>query len=208
MTPHPESDRHRLEDLSKVIHDLKSPVAALQGYAQLLRIGAAGPVTEKQSSYLDSMSASCWILYYLLENLRVRETMRSEPEMLWEEGGNVRALIERVIARLQRAFEPKSARVIASAPSHPLSRGARLVEIAASALLLTAIHTSVENADIVIEAQARPDDLVLRLRAPGVVGPGPLDVIPAWSEYLTAVGGEARIAPGHIELVIPGAILG
>ena len=34
-----------------VVHDLKSPMAAIQGYAQLLLDGTGGDLTEKQQSH-------------------------------------------------------------------------------------------------------------------------------------------------------------
>lgn len=197
----------RIEEISNTVHDLKSPVAVLLGYAQLLRSGAAGPVTDRQSLYLDSMSTSCWVISYLLENYRLRETVRNGLQPVWDEAGDVLPILNLPASRLKRAFEVKSAKVIVNATSRFVRRGSRLLETAASALLLTAIHTSAEDSDIVLDAHDKSNQLVLSLRSPGVVGPGPLDVIPLWSEYLISVGGGASISPGQFELVIPGALL-
>jgi two-component system, NtrC family, sensor kinase len=44
--------------LLKMFHDLRSPLGPVIGFAQLLRDGKAGPLTDQQSEFLDDILKS------------------------------------------------------------------------------------------------------------------------------------------------------
>lgn len=62
--PDPRETRREIEELhanftSMLVHDLRSPLSVIRGYAELIARGMAGPVTEKQRHYLEKVLASC-----------------------------------------------------------------------------------------------------------------------------------------------------
>lgn len=52
MTREIEADRAKRDFISSVSHELRTPLTAIKGYVDLLNLGAAGPVTEPQQSFL------------------------------------------------------------------------------------------------------------------------------------------------------------
>jgi signal transduction histidine kinase len=46
-------DRLKTELLANVSHELRTPLVSIRGYAEMIRDGKAGPVTEKQKQFLD-----------------------------------------------------------------------------------------------------------------------------------------------------------
>ncbi len=53
--------------LNMLMHELRLPVTVIKGYTSLMRQGLAGPVSEKQAQFLDTMAANVARLERLLE---------------------------------------------------------------------------------------------------------------------------------------------
>ncbi len=53
--------------LNMLVHELRLPVTVIKGYTSLMRKGLAGPVTDKQQEFLDTMAANVRRLERLLE---------------------------------------------------------------------------------------------------------------------------------------------
>lgn len=52
------ADRTKSEFLATMSHEFRTPLNAIVGYVQLLKLGVAGPVTAQQQEYLDRLRAS------------------------------------------------------------------------------------------------------------------------------------------------------
>lgn len=114
-----------------LVHDLKTPLTAIEGYAQIML--SASP-TEKQASYLEGILSSGYILRTLIDNL-------SEGRGVDDKTGTLSKILESVAAKLSRAFHAKNSTVSVSAPDISLRRGAGMVEQIAANLLITALYT-------------------------------------------------------------------
>jgi len=53
--------------LRKMFHDLRSPLGPVIGFAQLMRDGKAGPLTEQQGEFLDNILESSRQLLTIIE---------------------------------------------------------------------------------------------------------------------------------------------
>ncbi|MFX1516010.1 MAG: sensor histidine kinase [Promethearchaeota archaeon] len=65
--------------LSAVSHDLKSPIAAIQGFAEILRDGLVGEVTQEMKNYLEMVVSNSKRLSRMVESIMEMESLdRSE----------------------------------------------------------------------------------------------------------------------------------
>src|SRR5690606_24234129 len=64
-----EVDRMKSDFISNVSHELRTPMTSIKGYADLLLMGAGGPVAEQQKRFLDTIKANADRLTVLLNDL-------------------------------------------------------------------------------------------------------------------------------------------
>jgi PAS domain S-box-containing protein len=64
-----ETSRLRSQLLANVSHDLRTPLTTIQGYAQLLEMGAHGPITDKQAQTIAAIIESAKYLTSLVNDL-------------------------------------------------------------------------------------------------------------------------------------------
>lgn len=64
-----ESNRTKAQFLANVSHDLRTPINAIMGYAQLVELGLRGPVTEAQTTDLKRINQSSTHLLTLIDDL-------------------------------------------------------------------------------------------------------------------------------------------
>ena len=62
-------DRHRTHLIQNVSHDLRSPLALIHGYTDLLLSQEAGPLSEEQRQMLEIVSAQTHALCELVRDL-------------------------------------------------------------------------------------------------------------------------------------------
>jgi PAS domain S-box-containing protein len=64
-----ETSRLKSQLLANVSHDLRTPLTTIQGYAQLLTMGAHGPLTDKQTETINAIMESAKYLTSLVNDL-------------------------------------------------------------------------------------------------------------------------------------------
>ncbi len=69
ITKEVEADRAKSEFVSTVSHELRTPMTAIKGYTDLLRAGAAGPLTAEQQRFLDTIKNNTDRLTALINDL-------------------------------------------------------------------------------------------------------------------------------------------
>lgn len=187
-----------------VAHDLKSPLASIEGYARLLLGGRGGELTVKQRSYVEGILAAARVLTHIIESLHLAEAIAREGVHTDESSGEAREILARVAGDFERAFAAKGARIEAQGHEIDLARGAELLERSVASLLLAALTTSQEKSEVRLTARRAGEDVVVSLEAPGVRGPGPgagLDLI---ERIAAELGGRSDFRTGHFEVVFPG----
>jgi protein-histidine pros-kinase len=71
-----QSSQHKSEVLATMSHDLRTPLNAIMGFAALMQMGKAGPVSATQKEYLEDILSSSQELLLLIDG--VLELARSE----------------------------------------------------------------------------------------------------------------------------------
>lgn len=82
-----EEEQQRARFQSLIAHDIRSPLAVIQGYVGLLRTGQAGPLTADQREFLDGMDGKTAELVQLLDDFLDYQRLESgalavNPEFL------------------------------------------------------------------------------------------------------------------------------
>ena len=106
-----EIDRHKTEFLSRVAHDLRTPLASVTWSVQNLLDGVVGPTDERMVTYLRSIQASTAQLARLVSNLleisrlELRRTPPAPEPVDW------RAVVEESVAALTPLAQSKRVRI-------------------------------------------------------------------------------------------------
>ncbi|MBN1963422.1 MAG: GAF domain-containing protein, partial [Anaerolineae bacterium] len=69
ITREVEVDRMKTEFISNVSHELRTPMTSIKGYADLLLLGAAGEISERQQGFLSTIKANADRLSNLVNDL-------------------------------------------------------------------------------------------------------------------------------------------
>ena len=69
ITHQVEVDRLKSEFVATVSHELRTPMTSIKGYVEVLLMGAAGPLNEQQTSFLDVVKANTERLNILVNDL-------------------------------------------------------------------------------------------------------------------------------------------
>jgi signal transduction histidine kinase len=71
-------NRNQQEFMRVVSHDLRSPLASMQGFADMIRMGMVGEVTDKQAYFLDKILAGITQMTGIVDN--IQDAGRFDPE--------------------------------------------------------------------------------------------------------------------------------
>lgn len=80
--------------LSTVIHDLKSPLAAIQGFAELLRDGLVSPITQEVRKHLEIIISNAKRLTRMIESILEYETYDQSNYLVQRETFDIVDLID------------------------------------------------------------------------------------------------------------------
>lgn len=163
----------------------------------------SAPADEKARWRLEGILASCRTLEYLIENMRFATALEEGKFELTGSGGGINAILRRAADGLARAFESKQSRLRVFPDDIHISRGAALIELIAANLLLAALNTSAENADVGIGCLRAGGQIRIFVSGDGVAGPGPGSCVTLVAEAARNLGGSAEIGDGRLVISIP-----
>jgi signal transduction histidine kinase len=86
---------------SMLAHDLRAPLAVIKGYLDLLELGRAGPVTERQRRYLSAMQASCSRMLRLIGEILDVSKLEAGRFSIERQPVDLPALIADVVERVR-----------------------------------------------------------------------------------------------------------
>ncbi len=143
------------EFVSLVAHELKNPMSSIKGYADLLAMGAAGPITEMQANFLQTIRANVERMATLVSDLNDQSKIEAGRLRLEFRAVQLSDAISEVVRSAQRQVDEKKQKLELQIPSDlpPVwADRTRLVQILVN-LVSNAIKYTPEEGQIVVGAE-------------------------------------------------------
>ena len=159
ITREVEVDKLKSEFVSTVSHELRTPMTSIKGYADLMLMGAAGPMTEPQIRYLQVIKNNADRLHMLVNDLLDISRIETGKTGLDLRPLDIPQIIEQVVdGHLNGRIQHESRKLQVStelAPSLPLVNAdhARIIQILTN-LLDNAFNYTPDNGKITVNAKA------------------------------------------------------
>ncbi len=106
-----EVNRQKTLFLASAAHELKTPLAVMKGYYDLLLSGSLGKLTEKQHDILEESKESCERLVRLVSMFLNYSALESGKLILHLHENDLRDCISEVVTRWHDAFQRKNVRL-------------------------------------------------------------------------------------------------
>lgn len=106
-----EVNRQKTVFLASAAHELKTPLAVIKGYYDLLLIGSLGPLNDKQREILQESKDSCERLVRLVSMFLNYSALESGKLLLHSRENDLKDCLTEVVSRWQEAFLRKHVRL-------------------------------------------------------------------------------------------------
>ena len=164
-------NRYNREFVSTTLHELKAPLTAIRGAAEILQHGA-GERPDAREKFLASILHQSDRMTRLVEELNLLTRVDAEAAAAPREAVDACALLRGVVERAELAFEPPRARLLAEIPADPLvvtAHAAQLEQVVIN-LLDNAFRYTPESGEVRLSARAAGDRVVVEVadNGPGI----------------------------------------
>ena len=116
-----ELDRMKDEMLQNISHELRTPIALVMGYAEMLRDGSLGPIPERQAEAIDIIARRSAMLRDLVENItllwQIDNAERENPAV---ESFDLIHLVSAVSTEFQNEAQQRGLTLGQEVPEHPV----------------------------------------------------------------------------------------
>ncbi len=149
-----EVNRQKTVFLASAAHELKTPLAVIKGYYDLLLAGSLGRLTDKQKDILEESKDSCERLVRLVSMFLNYSALESGKLVLQLRENDLRDCLEELAKRWSEAFQRKGVRLDASFdPSIPAFKfDYQKVQQAAANLLDNSLKHTPAGGSVVLRA--------------------------------------------------------
>lgn len=164
-----KTDKLRRELIANVSHDLRSPLASIQGYVETILLKDSELDNEKRKKYLDIILKNTSMLRELVKELfelSKLDTKQVDPEF---EPFSIADLVQDVTLKFEQKAAEKNANITAEAPSSlPLVVGdIALIERALSNLIENAIQYTPKGGKVEIELNPNEEHIFVSVKDNG-----------------------------------------
>ncbi len=166
-----EVDELKQSFVSTMTHDLRNPLAAILGHADLLASGAKGPLTEKQAATLETIQRSGYQLSELINNILDVTQLEAGRMELAPRALEVRPEIAEVLELMQARADEYQVRLethvlpeLERVPADPQAFRRILVNLVSNALKFTPGGGTVA----VLVHRGKPNEVVVTVADTGV----------------------------------------
>ncbi len=112
-----QANHAKSEFVSLVSHELKTPMTAIKGYADLIAQGAVGPINEVQANFLSTIRANVNRMANLVSDLADVSRIEAGRLHLEFEATSIQEVLEEVIRTVSTQLEEKKQQVILDIPA-------------------------------------------------------------------------------------------
>ncbi len=150
-----EVNRQKTVFLASAAHELKTPLAVIKGYYDLLLTGSLGRLTEKQKDILEESKESCERLVRLVSMFLNYSALESGKLVLQLRENDLRDCLEEMSSRWSEAFQRKGVKLESQLdPSIPTFRfDYQKVQQAAANLLHNALKHTPAGGSVTLRAK-------------------------------------------------------
>ena len=166
-----ELTREKTEFFARLAHDLRTPITAVRWSVQNLLDGLPGPLTERQTQYLQGVGAAAGQLARLVENLVDLGRLDLAAPRPPDEAVDLAAVVDEVASALAVVARERRATIeVEAAPGLPAVRGSKtaafqiVINLVDNALRYTAPDTAVK---VALHEDEQDGHVVLRVRDHG-----------------------------------------
>lgn len=159
------SDHLRRELVANVSHDLRTPLATLQGYIETLLLKEAELTVEQRNQYLQIAIRHCHRLNKLVSELFELAKLDAKESKAHKESFNIAELIEDIMQKFSLPAEEKEILLSTHYSSHDLYAYAdiSLIERVIENLLENALRFAPKNGFISISLENSPHHITLKI---------------------------------------------
>jgi len=112
-----QANTAKSEFVSLVSHELKTPMTAIKGYADLIAQGAVGPINEVQANFLSTIRANVNRMANLVSDLADISRIEAGKLHLEFESVSIHDVLQEVIRTISTQLEEKKQQIILDLPS-------------------------------------------------------------------------------------------
>jgi len=198
------ANQYKSEFVSIVAHELKLPMTSIKGYSDLLVMGAAGPLTEGQIQFLQTIRSNVERMNTLVSDLLDISRIETGRIKLEIKPVAMSVVIEETLRTLRKHIEDKQQTLEVNVSDDlPKAMGdkSRLIQVLAN-LVSNAFKYTPSGGKITVEVQpvdASADGktfLICRVKDTGV-GMSPEDVEKLGQKFFRSGDQRVRDVPGH-----------
>ncbi len=198
-------DRIKSDFVSAVSHDLRSPLTAILGYAELVE--RAGPVNELQQEFIRRVQASVQNITYLVDDLvnlgRIEAGLDTRREPI-----DLPQVIEQVSQNFKKAIARKNAELTVELPEDLPDFHGNPVQIRQmfEHLIDNSIKYSQEGGRITVTGEVEQDQIIIQFADSGI-GIPPADLPYIFDKFFRASNVDSETAGTGLGLAIVRSIV-
>jgi signal transduction histidine kinase/PAS domain-containing protein len=114
------ADRAKSRFLATISHELRTPITALSGYAELIADGVLGPLSEQQREILDRMMSVTHRLWTMIEEILAYSNLEEGHEVVRASEFLAGDLVHAVVTTMEPVALDKQLALAWSVPSSPI----------------------------------------------------------------------------------------
>jgi signal transduction histidine kinase len=165
-----ELDELKDSFLQTITHDLRSPLASVIGYVQIIQSGASGPVTPLQTRQLDVVLRSCRMLAEFINDILDLAKFEAGRMEMVKAPARIQDVAAAVVETLHSTAETLRVNLVSRVPPDlpAAPADAKQLERALMNLAANALKFTPEGGLVVIRAQLQPNAVLVWVQDNGV----------------------------------------